>query len=108
MKIFGTCSIPLNKKIWYKSLLSGHQANKIQYVEWKETLKQCSLMPKNIPSGNIIKINNKMKTLVNVTGKDFYWHLLNTEILTLQQPYKNGIFIILFLKKPAQMFGPEF
>ncbi len=24
--------------------------------QWKETLKQCSLIPKNIPFGNIIKI----------------------------------------------------
>ncbi len=36
-------------------------------------------MPKYIPSGNIIKINNKIKTLENVTCKDFYWHLLNTD-----------------------------
>ncbi len=31
-----------------------------------------------------------------------------TQILTLQQPYKNGLFVILLLKKPVQMFGPEF
>ncbi len=36
-------------------------------------------MPKNIPSGNIIKINNKIKTLENITCKDFYCHLLNTD-----------------------------
>ncbi len=31
-----------------------------------------------------------------------------TQILTLQQPYKNGLFIILFLMKPVQTFGLEF
>ncbi len=30
-------------------------------IGWRETLKHNSLMPNNIPSGNIIKINNKMK-----------------------------------------------
>ncbi len=40
-------------------------------IELKETLKQCSLMPKNIPSGNIIKINNKMKSMKKVTCKEF-------------------------------------
>ncbi len=48
-------------------------------IEWKETLKLCGLMPKSIPSGNIIKINNKIKKLGNITYKDFYCHLLNTD-----------------------------
>ncbi len=47
--------------------------------EWKEKLKLCSLMPKYIPSGNIIKSINKIKTLVNIICRDFYWHLLNTD-----------------------------
>ncbi len=77
-------------------------------IKWKETLKLCSLMPKNIPSGNIIKINNKIKTLENVTCKDFYWHLLNTDPHTSTALHKKSLFIIPFLKKPVQMFGPEF
>ncbi len=44
-------------------------------IERKEKLKLCSLMPKNIPSGNIIKINNKIKTLENITCKDIYFTL---------------------------------
>ncbi len=46
-------------------------------IEWKETLKQYSLMPKNIPSGNIIKINNKVKAIEKVTCKEYYLHLIN-------------------------------
>ncbi len=46
--------------------------------EWKETLKQCRQMPKNIPSGNTININNTIKTIEKVTCKEFYWHLMNT------------------------------
>ncbi len=38
-------------------------------VNIKETLKQCSLKPKNIPSGNIIKINNNIKAIEKVTCK---------------------------------------
>ncbi len=49
-------------------------------IEWKETLKQCSLMPKNIPSGNNIKIKNKMKAIEKVTCKEFYWHLINKDV----------------------------
>ncbi len=49
-------------------------------IEWTETLKRCSLMPKNIPSGNIIKINNKMKAIEKVTCKEFYWHLINIDV----------------------------
>ncbi len=49
-------------------------------IEWKETLKQCSLIPKNIPSGNIIKINNKMKAIEKVTCKEFYLHLINIDV----------------------------
>ncbi len=49
-------------------------------IEWKETLKQCSLMPKNIPSGNIIKINYKMKAIAKVMCKEFYWHLINIDV----------------------------
>ncbi len=48
-------------------------------IEWKEILKQYSLMPKNILSGNIITINNIIKILEKVTCKDFSWHLLNTD-----------------------------
>ncbi len=40
-------------------------------IEWKEILQQCSLMPTNIPSGNIVKINNKIKKHEKVTCKDF-------------------------------------
>ncbi len=47
--------------------------------EWKETLQQCSIMLINIPSGNIIKINHTIKTIGDVTCKDFYWHLINTD-----------------------------
>ncbi len=49
-------------------------------IEWKETLKQCSLMPKSIPSGNIIKINNKMKAIEKVTCNLFYWHFINIDV----------------------------
>ncbi len=38
-------------------------------IEWKETLKQCSLMSKNIHSGTIVKINNQMKTIEKVNLK---------------------------------------
>ncbi len=48
-------------------------------IEWKESLKQCSQMPKNIPSGNTIKINNTIKTIETVTCKELYWHLMNTD-----------------------------
>ncbi len=36
-------------------------------------------MPKNILSANMIKINNKIKTLEKVSCKNLYWHLLNTD-----------------------------
>ncbi len=48
-------------------------------IEWKETLQQCSLMPQNIPSGNI-KINNKMKSIETVNCKSFYWHLIKIDV----------------------------
>ncbi len=38
-------------------------------------------MPKNIPSGNIIKINNKIKAIEKVTWKEFHWHLINIDVL---------------------------
>ncbi len=47
-------------------------------------------MLKNILSGNIIKINNTFKTIENVTCKELYWHLINTDPPTpmaLQQWY---------------------
>ncbi len=37
-------------------------------------------MPKNIPSGNIIKINNKMKAIEKVTCKELYWRLINIDV----------------------------
>ncbi len=37
-------------------------------------------MPKNIPSGNIIKINNKMKAIEKITCKEFYQHLINIDV----------------------------
>ncbi len=37
-------------------------------------------MPKNIPSGNIIKTNNNMKAIEKVTCKEFYWHLINIDV----------------------------
>ncbi len=60
-------------------------------------------MSKNIRSGNIIKINNTVKTIENITCK-MYWHLINT----LYQQCKNGLIIILSLKLPIEMFGLEF
>ncbi len=51
-------------------------------IEWKETLKQCSQMPKNIPSGNTIKINKTIKSIENVTCSEFYGHLMNTDHYT--------------------------
>ncbi len=73
--------ITLNKKYDIRaSFLDIMQIKSSIPIEWKEKLKLCSFMPKNIPSGNIIKINNKIKTLENVTCKDFYWQLLlNTD-----------------------------
>ncbi len=51
-------------------------------IEWKEKLKQCSQMPKNIPSGNTIKIINTIKTIEKVTFIEFDWHLMNTDPYT--------------------------
>ncbi len=53
-----------------------------------------------------LKLITKLKHLKMLLVKIFIGTYL-TQILTLQQPYKNGLFIILFLK-PVQMFGPEF
>ncbi len=53
-------------------------------------------MPKNIPSGNIIKINNKMKAIEKVTCKEFYWHLINIDVHN-PSSVKNGLVSILFL-----------
>lgn len=35
-------------------------------------------MPKNIPSGNIIYINNKTKVQGKATCKELYWHMIDT------------------------------
>ncbi len=40
-------------------------------IDWKETLKQCSQMPKSIPSGNTIIINNTIKTIEKLVAKNF-------------------------------------
>ncbi len=48
--------------------------------EWKSKLKQCTTLPQNIPSDNIIKINNKIITIQKSTFKLFYWHIINTDI----------------------------
>ncbi len=45
----------------------------------KTKLNQCTHMPKNIPKGNIIHINNKNITIEKTTCKDFYWHIINTD-----------------------------
>ncbi len=37
-------------------------------------------MSKNIPTGNIIKINNKMKAIQKVTCKEFYRYLINIDV----------------------------
>ncbi len=49
---------------------------------WKNKLNQCTHMPKNIPKGNIIHINNKNITIEKTTCKDFYWHIINTDTYT--------------------------
>ncbi len=36
-------------------------------------------MPINLPSGNINKINNKMKTIENVNCKEYYLHSINKD-----------------------------
>ncbi len=52
--------ITLNEKYDIRaSLLDMIQIRSSIPIEWKETLKQCSLMSKNIPSGNIIKLTTK-------------------------------------------------
>ncbi len=48
--------------------------------EWKNKLKQCTTLPQNIPSDNIIKMNNKIITIEKSTCKLFYWHIINTDI----------------------------
>ncbi len=64
-------------------------------IEWKETFKQCSQMPRKIPSGNIIKINNTFKTIETFACKEFNWHLINTDPHT-QWQYKHYLVIIVF------------
>ncbi len=36
-------------------------------------------MPKKIPNGNIIDINNKNTSMEKTTCKDLYWHIINTD-----------------------------
>ncbi len=61
-------------------------------------------MPKYIPSGNIIKINNKIKTLENVTCKDFYWHLRNTDPHTPTALQKWSIHYPIFKEASANIW----
>ncbi len=61
-------------------------------------------MPKNIPSGNIIKINNKIKTLEKVACKDFYWHLLNTDPHTPTVLQKLSIHYLIFKEVSANVW----
>ncbi len=34
---------------------------------------------KNIPVGNIIHVNNKIKALDKVTSTEFYWHIIEIQ-----------------------------
>ncbi len=61
-------------------------------------------MQKHIPSGNIIKINNKIKTLEKVTCKDFYWHLLNTDPHTPTDLQKWSIHYPIFNEASANVW----
>ncbi len=45
-------------------------------------------MPKIIPSGNIIKINNKMNAIEKVTCKELYWHLINIDVQNISSVKK--------------------
>ncbi len=47
---------------------------------WKNKLKQYTTLPQNIPSDNIIKVNNKIITMEKSTCKLFYWYIINTGI----------------------------
>ena len=49
-------------------------------LAWKIKLKQCTSMPNDTPSDNIIKVNNKSITIDKSTCKLFYWHIINTNI----------------------------
>ncbi len=49
---------------------------------WKIKLKQCTMMPANIPTGNRIFINNKNTFIAKTSCKDFYWHIINTRTYT--------------------------
>ncbi len=73
-------------------------------IGWKETLKQCSLVPKNIPSGNIIKINNKIKAIEKVACKEFYWHIINID---MHQQLKIAYRQYPIVKEASTMFGIE-
>ncbi len=48
----------------------------------KIKLKQCTMMPANIPTSNIIFINNKNTFIEKTSCKDFYWHIINTNTYT--------------------------
>ncbi len=48
--------------------------------EWKEKLKQCTSLPQNIPSENLIKINNKIIMIEQSTCNPFYLQLINTNM----------------------------
>ncbi len=49
---------------------------------WKIKLKQCTMMPANIPTGNRIFINNKNTFIEKTSCKDLYWHIINTSTYT--------------------------
>ncbi len=61
-----------------------------------------------ILSGNIIKINNKIKTLEKVTCKDFYWHLLNTNAHTPAASHKWYIHYPIFKEASANVWPRMF
>ncbi len=63
----------LNQKYNLKtSIMSILQIKSSVPSSLKIKLKQCTLMPANMPTGNIIFINNKNTFIENTSCKDFY------------------------------------
>ncbi len=48
--------------------------------ELKNKLKQCTTLPQNIRSDNLIKTKHNIITIEKSTCKLFYWHIINTDI----------------------------
>ncbi len=76
-------------------------------IEWKETIKKYSQKPRNIIFTNTIKINNTIKTIENVTCKECYWHLMNTDPHTAIAVQQWSIHYPT-LMKPVQMCGLKY